>query len=149
MLNFEFKNPTKILFGKGQIANLAKEIPQDAKVMLLYGGGSIKSNGVYEQVKNALTGFDVVEFGGIPANPEYAVLMEALEIIKSQRVQARYFFASSAFCEALFMEYQTEPPMPIPVPRHCITITIGTATFIAERPISPTAFPTKKPSTIE
>jgi NADP-dependent alcohol dehydrogenase len=86
MLNFEFKNPTKILFGKGQIANLAQEIPQDAKVMLLYGGGSIKSNGVYEQVKNALTAFEVVEFGGIPANPEYAVLMEALEIIKSQNI---------------------------------------------------------------
>jgi NADP-dependent alcohol dehydrogenase len=86
MLNFEFKNPTKILFGKGQIANLAQEISQDAKVMLLYGGDSIKSNGVYEQVKNALTAFDVVEFGGIPANPEYAVLMEALAIIKSQNI---------------------------------------------------------------
>lgn len=86
MLNFEFKNPTKILFGKGQIANLAQEIPQDAKVMLLYGGGSIKANGVYEQVKKALNAFDVVEFGGIPANPEYAVLMEALNIIKSQNI---------------------------------------------------------------
>jgi NADP-dependent alcohol dehydrogenase len=86
MLNFEFKNPTKILFGKGQIANLAQEIPQDAKVMLLYGGGSIKANGVYEQVKNALAAFDVVEFGGIPANPEYAILMEALHIIKSQKI---------------------------------------------------------------
>ncbi|MBG6234456.1 NADP-dependent alcohol dehydrogenase [Pedobacter sp. CAN_A7] len=86
MLNFEFKNPTKILFGKGQIANLAQEIPQDAKVMLLYGGGSIKSNGVYEQVKNALSVFNVVEFGGIPANPEYAILMEALHIIKSQGI---------------------------------------------------------------
>jgi len=86
MLNFEFKNPTKILFGKGQIANLAQEIPQDAKVMLLFGGGSIKNNGVYEQVKNALTAFDVVEFGGIPANPEYEVLMEALKVIKSQNI---------------------------------------------------------------
>ena len=86
MLNFEFKNPTKILFGKGQIANLAQEIPQDAKVMLLFGGGSIKNNGVYEQVKNALTAFDVVEFGGIPANPEYEVLMEALQVIRSQNI---------------------------------------------------------------
>jgi len=86
MLNFEFKNPTKILFGKGQIANLAQEIPQDAKVMLLFGGGSIKNNGIYDQVKNALTAFEVVEFGGIPANPEYEVLMEALQIIKSQNI---------------------------------------------------------------
>ncbi|EOR95941.1 NADH-dependent butanol dehydrogenase A [Arcticibacter svalbardensis MN12-7] len=49
MLNFEFKNPTKILFGKGQIANLAKEIPQNAKILMLYGGGSIKKNGIYER----------------------------------------------------------------------------------------------------
>ncbi|WP_069660095.1 iron-containing alcohol dehydrogenase [Arcticibacter eurypsychrophilus] len=86
MLNFEFKNPTKILFGKGQISNLAKEIPQNAKILMLYGGGSIKKNGIYEKVKEALTGFTVVEFGGIPANPEYAVLMEALQIIKEQDI---------------------------------------------------------------
>lgn len=86
MLNFEFKNPTKIIFGKGQIANLAKEIPKDAKVLMLYGGGSIKSNGIYEQVINALKGFEVVEFGGIPANPEYEVLMDALKIIKDQGI---------------------------------------------------------------
>ncbi|MBT0533197.1 iron-containing alcohol dehydrogenase [Riemerella anatipestifer] len=86
MLNFEFKNPTKILFGKGEIEKIAKEIPQNAKVLMLYGGGSIKSNGVYEQVKNALKGFNVLEFGGIPANPEYAVLMEALKVIKSENI---------------------------------------------------------------
>jgi len=86
MLNFELKNPTKIIFGKGQIANLAKELPQDAKILLLYGGGSIKTNGIYEQVKTALDGFDVVEFGGIPANPEYEVLLEALKVIKEQHV---------------------------------------------------------------
>jgi len=86
MNNFEFKNPTKIIFGKGKIANLTKEIPVDAKVLLLYGGGSIKSNGVYEQVKTALTSFDVVEFGGIPANPEYAILMDALKVIKTQKI---------------------------------------------------------------
>ncbi len=86
MNNFEFKNPTKIIFGKGKIANLSKEIPANAKILLLYGGGSIKSNGVYEQVKKALSSFDVVEFGGIPANPEYAVLMEALKVIKSEKI---------------------------------------------------------------
>lgn len=86
MLNFELKNPTKIIFGKGQIANLAKELPQDAKILLLYGGGSIKTNGIYEQVKTALNGFDVVEFGGIPANPEYEVLLEALKVIKAENI---------------------------------------------------------------
>jgi NADP-dependent alcohol dehydrogenase len=86
MLNFEFKNPTKILFGKGQIQNIAKEIPQGANVLMLYGGGSIKQNGIYEQVKTALAGFQVTEFGGIPANPEYEILMEALAVIKAKNI---------------------------------------------------------------
>ncbi|MFO7672124.1 MAG: iron-containing alcohol dehydrogenase [Lutibacter sp.] len=86
MNNFDFQNPTKILFGKGQIATISKEIPGKAKVLLLYGGGSIKNNGVYDQVKAALADFNVVEFGGIPANPEYAVLMDALKVIKSENI---------------------------------------------------------------
>jgi len=86
MNNFEFKNPTKIIFGKDKIANLAKEIPANAKILMLYGGGSIKSNGIYDQVKKSLSAFEVVEFGGIPANPEYAVLLEALQIIKTQKI---------------------------------------------------------------
>jgi NADP-dependent alcohol dehydrogenase len=86
MLNFEYKNPTKILFGKDQIANIAKEIPKDAHVLMVYGGGSIKTNGVYEDVKAALNGFLVTEFGGIPANPEYETLMDALHIIKKENI---------------------------------------------------------------
>lgn len=86
MNNFEFKNPTKILFGKNQIEKLTTEIPEKAKVLLLYGGGSIKKNGIYDQVKTALAGFEVIEFGGIPANPEYAVLMDALKLIKDKGI---------------------------------------------------------------
>lgn len=86
MNNFEFKNPTKIIFGKDSIEKLANEIPENAKILLLYGGGSIKKNGIYEQVKTALADTSVIEFGGIPANPEYAVLMEALEIIKTEGI---------------------------------------------------------------
>lgn len=86
MLNFEFKNPTKIIFGKGEIAKISKEIPTGAKVLMLYGGGSIKSNGVYDQVINALKDFEVIEFGGIPANPEYEVLMQALKVIKEEKI---------------------------------------------------------------
>lgn len=86
MLNFELKNPTKILFGEGGIAKISSEIPQNAKILMLYGGGSIKTNGVYEQVKSALTSFEVYEFGGIPANPEYEVLMEALQVIKEKNI---------------------------------------------------------------
>ena len=86
MLNFEYKNPTKILFGKNQIATLVKEIPANARVLMLYGSGSIKNNGIYEQVKKALASFTVIEFGGIPANPEYEILMNALAIIKKENV---------------------------------------------------------------
>lgn len=86
MNNFEFKNPTKIIFGKDTIKKLAKEIPADEKVLLLYGGGSIKKNGIYDQVKTALSNYNVVEFGGIPANPEYSILMEALAVIKKEKI---------------------------------------------------------------
>lgn len=86
MLNFEFKNPTKIIFGKGEIQKLNKEIPKNAKVLLLYGGGSIKKNGIYSQVISALSTYKVLEFGGIPANPEYQILMQALHLIKSEEI---------------------------------------------------------------
>ncbi|MFK8045186.1 MAG: iron-containing alcohol dehydrogenase, partial [Crocinitomicaceae bacterium] len=86
MRNFEFKNPTKIIFGEGEIKKIASEIPKDAKVLLLYGGGSIEKNGIYEQVIKALKKHGVEEFGGIPANPEYAVLMNALQENKEKNI---------------------------------------------------------------
>lgn len=86
MKNFEFKNPTKIIFGKDTIKKLENEIPKNAKVLLLYGGGSIKKNGIYEQVKNATAQVEVVEFGGVPANPEYEVLLKALKVIKDEHI---------------------------------------------------------------
>ena len=86
MNNFEFKNPTKIIFGKDTIEKLKEEIPTNAKVLLLYGGGSIKKNGIYDQVKTALANVDITEFGGIPANPEYEILVEALKVIKAKNI---------------------------------------------------------------
>ncbi len=86
MKNFEYKNPTKIIFGKGQIEKLSEEVPENAKILMLYGGGSIKRNGIYEQVVKALDGFEVLEFGGIPANPEYSILMKALKVIKEENI---------------------------------------------------------------
>ncbi len=86
MLNFNYRNPTRILFGKGQIANIAAEIPAGAKVLLTYGGGSIHRNGVYEQTMKALAGHAVVEFGGIEPNPEYKTLMKAVEIGRTEKV---------------------------------------------------------------
>mgnify|MGYP001040363140 CR=1 FL=1 len=86
MLNFQLQNPVNILFGKGEIEKLSTQIPKDANILLLYGGGSIKKNGIYDQVTAALKNFDYTEFGGIPANPEYEVLMDALAIIKSEKI---------------------------------------------------------------
>lgn len=86
MNNFELINPTKIIFGKNTIEKLDNEIPRDAKVLLLYGGGSIMKNGIYDQVKSALSKVQVMEFGGIPANPEYAILMNALKVIKEEKI---------------------------------------------------------------
>ena len=86
MLNFELVNPVKILFGKGEITKIKKLVPKKANVLLLYGKGSIKKNGVYDQVTLALSGHHTIEFGGIPANPEYAILLEALAIIKKENI---------------------------------------------------------------
>ncbi len=86
MENFIFQNPTKLIFGKGMIAQLSKEIPEGKRVMLTFGGGSVKKNGVYEQVKEALKGFDVVEFWGIEANPKIETLRKAIQLGKEKKV---------------------------------------------------------------
>lgn len=86
MLNFELYNPTNYVFGKGQMAKLSTLVPQDAKILLAYGGGSIFKNGVYEQVRAALTGFEIIEFGGIEPNPRFETLMKAVEIVRGQNV---------------------------------------------------------------
>ena len=84
MLNFTFYNPTKILFGQGQIAAIAKEIPKERRILLTYGGGSIKQNGVYDQVMAALTGRTVLEFAGIEPNPTYETLMQAVALARRE-----------------------------------------------------------------
>jgi NADP-dependent alcohol dehydrogenase len=86
MYSFEFHNPVKILFGKGQIAKLSEEIGRDRKILLTYGGGSIFGNGVYRQVRDALEGYDILEFGGIEPNPMYETLMKAVDLIKNEQI---------------------------------------------------------------
>ena len=86
MQNFVYKNPTEILFGKGMIREIAGRIPKDRSVLFLYGGGSIKVNGVYEQVKAALKGHRVTEFGGIEANPLYETCLKAVEMVKKEKI---------------------------------------------------------------
>ena len=82
-MKFELCNPTKILFGQGQIAAIGSLIPADARILLLYGGGSIKSNGVYDQVMAALQGRHVDEVGGVEANPHYETLQKASALART------------------------------------------------------------------
>ncbi len=86
MNNFSYYNPVKIIFGKGTIARMSKEIPQNAKILMIYGGGSIKKNSVYSQVAEALSAFEWKEFSGIEANPHYETCMQAVEMIKKEGI---------------------------------------------------------------
>ncbi|MBR2333647.1 MAG: iron-containing alcohol dehydrogenase [Rikenellaceae bacterium] len=86
MNNFSFQNPTRLVFGKGQIAKLATLIPAEAKVMVTYGGGSVRRNGVYDQVVAALEGRNYVEFWGIEPNPRVETLRRAVELGKAEGV---------------------------------------------------------------
>ncbi|AYW91871.1 alcohol dehydrogenase [Yersinia pseudotuberculosis] len=86
MQNFTLHTPTKVLFGTGQIAQLTQEIPADARILITYGGGSIKQNGVLDQVHQALKGFDFLEFGGIEPNPTYETLMKAVELCRTEGI---------------------------------------------------------------
>ena len=86
MNNFEFYCPTKMIFGKGSIAKLGELIDTNKKVLMIYGGGSIKKNGVYDQVKNALKNHTVFEFSGIEPNPTYETCMKAVEIVKKENI---------------------------------------------------------------
>jgi len=86
MKNFEFYNPVKVIFGKDQLAKLSTLIPKEKKVLLLYGGGSIKKNGVYDHVNEVLKDYTLLEFGGIEPNPHYETAMKAVELIKKEKI---------------------------------------------------------------
>ena len=86
MNNFTFYNPTKILFGEGRIKDIAEEIPMDAKILMTYGGGSIKRNGVYDEVRAALQGRAMEEFEGIEPNPTYETLMRCVEMARKNKI---------------------------------------------------------------
>lgn len=86
MNNFVFQNPTRLVFGRGQIARLASLIPSDARLMITFGGGSVKKNGVYDQVVEALKGREWEEFWGIEPNPAIETLKKAIAIGKEKKI---------------------------------------------------------------
>jgi len=85
--NFEFCCPTRIVFGKGSLDKLGKLVPEGKRVMVTYGGGSVKRNGVYDKVKEQLGDRIVAEFGGIEPNPDYDTLMKGVAIIKEKKIE--------------------------------------------------------------
>ncbi len=86
MNNFEFHNPVKIIFGKDQITQLPRQIDKKNRVLLIYGGGSIRKNGVYDQTIAALAGYTVFEFAGIEPNPRYETCLKAVEFIHQNQI---------------------------------------------------------------
>lgn len=88
MENFVFHNPVKVIFGKGQIEAVGREIPQGSRVLFAFGGGSIKANGVHAQVIDALTGagLEFREFAGIEPNPRFETLMKAIELARTEKL---------------------------------------------------------------
>jgi NADP-dependent alcohol dehydrogenase len=84
--NFNFFNPTRILFGKGQIAELDQLIPASARVLILFGGQSAKKHGTIDEVTAALGQRHVEAFSGIEANPGYSTLMRAVEQIRNNNL---------------------------------------------------------------
>lgn len=87
MRNFNYYNPVKIIFGKGRLEEIGEYIPKSSKIMITYGGGSIKNNGIYESLMNKLSGFSIIEFGGIEPNPHYETLMKGVDIARKEEVE--------------------------------------------------------------
>lgn len=86
MNNFTFQNPVKLIFGKGSIARLAREIPAGSRLMITFGGGSVKRNGIYDQVVAALAGREFIEFWGIEPNPKIETLRKAIALGREHKV---------------------------------------------------------------
>lgn len=86
MLNFDFYNPTRIAFGEGKVAEIDKLIPQDARVLVLYGGSSARKNGTLDEVMEALGSRYVEEFSGIEPNPTYETLVRAVSQVKANKL---------------------------------------------------------------
>jgi NADP-dependent alcohol dehydrogenase len=86
MTQFIYHNPTRVIFGAGQLDTLGSAIAQGQRVLLLSGGGSINSNGVRDRVLQALSHCTVVEFSGIEPNPRYETILKAARVIAENQL---------------------------------------------------------------
>lgn len=85
-MNFSYLNKTQIQFGQGQIESIKTLIPGDKKVLVIYGFGSIKKNGIYAQVASVLAEFEWLEFSGVEANPTFETMNKAVVIARQHNV---------------------------------------------------------------
>lgn len=87
--NFTYWNPTKLIFGKDQLEKLKDEVPQYGKrVLLVYGGGSIKRSGLYDNVVQLLKeiGIELFELAGVEPNPRISTVRKGVEICKTEEI---------------------------------------------------------------
>lgn len=115
MNNFYFYNPTKILFGKNMIERMPAELADVTRVLFLYGQGSVKQNGVYEQTIKALSDKQVIEFGGIEPNPEYETCLRALTLARGNDVEFILAAGGGSVIDAakfLALAYRCTDPAP-------------------------------------
>lgn len=128
MENFVFQNPTKIIFGTNTIPTLSDHLPEEARILYLYGGGSIKSNGVYEQSIKALGNRKFVEFSGVEPNPQYSTLMKAVELCRAENLNYILAVGGGSVLDgakfiALAVHYQDGEPWEILTKRKAASIT--------------------------
>ena len=131
MENFVYFNPTRIVFGEGTIAQLRSLVPASAKVMVTYGGGSVKRNGVYAQVCAALADHEVIEFGGIQPNPTYEKAMEAVALVPAESVTFLLAVGGGSVVDATKFiaaacHYEGEDPWDLLVHRGVVTVPSAT-----------------------
>lgn len=86
MNNFIFENPTKLFFGKGAIKNITTELDKSKNILLTFGGGSVKKNGIYNDIKEALDGYNIYEFWGIESNPSIETLSKCITFAKENKI---------------------------------------------------------------
>ena len=85
-MQFTYKNPTQIEFGQGKITLIKELIPKDKNILVVYGKGSIKKNGIYNQIVDALEGFTWCEFGGVEPNPTIETLDKAVAFGREKNI---------------------------------------------------------------
>lgn len=86
MLDFEYFNPTRILFGPGKLTEIVKYIPENARILITYGGDSARKYGTLDEIRQILIHYTRFEFGGIEPNPQYATLMRAVDVVKANKI---------------------------------------------------------------